>query len=77
MSKSLSPEQVKAARALLGWTQKDLAKNAQVAISTVADFERHARLPMANNAKAIREALEGAGIQFVNDWLIKKVASDD
>ncbi|MER9069611.1 XRE family transcriptional regulator [Mesorhizobium sp. M0902] len=36
-----------------------------MATSTVADFERGQRTPVANNAQAIRGALEGAGIQFL------------
>jgi len=61
----LTPRHVKAARALLAWSQQDLAKGAKVAISTVADFERGQRTPVANNAQAIRSALEGAGIRFL------------
>src|SRR5712691_4738013 len=61
---SLVPVQVKAARALLGWSQADLARAAQLAPSTVADFERGERTPLTNNMSAIRVALEGAGLQF-------------
>jgi transcriptional regulator with XRE-family HTH domain len=61
----LMPKHVRAARALLAWSQQDLAKAASVATSTVADFERGQRNPVANNAQAIRGALEGAGIRFL------------
>ncbi|MGX9148040.1 helix-turn-helix domain-containing protein [Mesorhizobium sp. 128a] len=61
----LTPKHVRAARALLAWSQQDLAKAASVATSTVADFERGQRTPVANNAQAIRGALEGAGIRFL------------
>lgn len=61
----LAPKHVRAARALLAWSQKDLAKAAGVATSTVADFERGQRTPVANNAQAIRGALEAAGIRFL------------
>lgn len=46
--------QVKVARALLGWSQQELAKNANVGPSTVADFERGQRTPVANNLQAMR-----------------------
>jgi transcriptional regulator with XRE-family HTH domain len=62
---SLTPKHVRAARALLAWSQQDLAKAASVATSTVADFERGQRTPVANNAQAVREALEKAGIRFL------------
>jgi transcriptional regulator with XRE-family HTH domain len=61
----LSPKHVRAARALLAWSQQDLAKHANVATSTIADFERGYRTPVANNAQAIRAALEGAGVHFL------------
>jgi len=65
MNESLTPAQVRAARALLAWSQQDLASNAQVAASTVADFERGQRMPVPNNADAIRSALEDAGVKFM------------
>jgi transcriptional regulator with XRE-family HTH domain len=61
----LTPKQVRAARALLAWSQQDLARQAGVATSTIADFERGHRTPVATNAHAIRAALETAEINFV------------
>ncbi|WP_179166300.1 helix-turn-helix domain-containing protein [Azospirillum agricola] len=66
MNDALKPQQVRAARALLAWSQQDLASAAGVGVSTVADFERGQRTPMPNNAQAIREALEAKGLSFVN-----------
>ena len=60
-----APAQVRAARALLAWSQQELSKQAQVGASTVADFERGHRTPIANNADAIRSALEKAGVCFL------------
>lgn len=61
----LTPRHVRAARALLAWSQQDLAKAAGVAVSTIADFERGKRTPVTNNAQSIRGALEGVGIRFL------------
>ncbi|MEG3147413.1 helix-turn-helix transcriptional regulator [Sphingomonas sp. RT2P30] len=61
----LTPRHVRAARALLAWSQQDLAKAANVATSTIADFERGQRTPVANNAQAIRKALEENDIRFL------------
>jgi transcriptional regulator with XRE-family HTH domain len=61
----LTPKHIRAARALLAWSQQDLAKAAGVGTSTIADFERGSRTPVTNNAQAIRTALEGAGISFL------------
>lgn len=60
------PEQSRAARAWLEWSQEELAAKASVSISTVRDFEAGRRVPIANNLTAMRVALEGAGIGFLD-----------
>ena len=61
----MSPEQCRAARAWLNWSQDELATKSQVSNSTLRDFEAGRRVPIANNLLAIRRALEGAGMQFL------------
>jgi transcriptional regulator with XRE-family HTH domain len=61
----MSPEQCRAARAWLNWSQDELAAKAQVSNSTVREFEAARRVPIANNLAAIRRALEDAGIEFL------------
>lgn len=63
----LSPEQCRAARGWLGWSQEELSKRAKVGQSTLKDFEGGKRTPMRNNLEAIRAALEAAGIGFTFD----------
>ena len=63
----MSPQQVRAARGWLGWSQQDLAKRASVGLSTLKDFENGARTPIANNLGAIQRALEAAGVELVFD----------
>lgn len=62
---AISAAQCRAARALLDWSQDQLAENAQVARATIADFERNARMPMRNNLVSIVSALEAAGVAFI------------
>lgn len=59
-----APEQIRAARALLAWSQADLADAAGIAVSTVADFERSFHGP-ANSALAMKDAIEAQGISFL------------
>src|SRR5579872_1183491 len=70
---TINSAQLKAARALAGWSQKDLAIEAKIAQSTVADFERGSRTPHPNNIQAIIDAFECIGISISN----QKVVSQD
>ena len=63
----LAPEQCRAARAWLQWSQIDLASRSGVSLSTVRDFEIAKRVPIKNNLAAMRMALERDGIQFSFD----------
>jgi transcriptional regulator with XRE-family HTH domain len=62
---TLTPAQSRAARALLGWSQTELARRASVATSTVADFERGQRSPVTNNLEALKSAFEKEEITFL------------
>lgn len=63
----LSPEQCRAARAWLGWSQEELSKRAHIGHSTLKDFETGKRAPMRNNLEALRSALEAVGIGLLHD----------
>jgi DNA-binding transcriptional regulator YiaG len=62
----MSPEQCRAARGWLDLSQQQLAAKASVSLSTVRDFEKGRRVPIANNLGAMRSVLETAGISFVD-----------
>jgi DNA-binding transcriptional regulator YiaG len=63
----MTPEQCRAARGWLDWSQDDLASAANVSLSTVRDFEKGRRVPIANNLAAMKAALEAKGIGFVDN----------
>ncbi|CCD86689.1 conserved protein of unknown function [Bradyrhizobium sp. ORS 285] len=69
--RDLTPAQARAARALLAWSQQDLATKANIATSTVADFERGRRTPVPQNAEAMRGAFERAGISFPEGGVVR------
>jgi uncharacterized protein (DUF433 family)/transcriptional regulator with XRE-family HTH domain len=58
------PPQVRAGRALLGWSQEDLARKAGVAITTVRDVEGEKRAETAAAGEVVR-ALQDGGVEFV------------
>ena len=62
----MSPEQCRAARAWLGWSQAKLASKAHISGNTVRDFESGRRLPHPNNLLAIQLALEAEHMVFTN-----------
>ena len=60
----ITPAQCRAARGLLRWTQNKLADRSNVSRPTIKNFERGIGKSQENNAKAIREAFEKAGVRF-------------
>ena len=64
---ALTPALCRAARGLLGLSQEAFARRAGVSRSTVADFEREARRPLARNLEAMRRCFEAHGIVFLPD----------
>lgn len=65
----LTGAQMRAARALVRWTVEDLAKAARVGVMTVRRAEAidGPTTMLTNNLAAIRAALEGAGVIFVEE----------
>ena len=62
---TMTPQHVKAARALLDWNAQDLANNCQAGISTIRVFESGKTIRPASR-QAIHDALVKAGIEFQN-----------
>jgi transcriptional regulator with XRE-family HTH domain len=60
----ISPAQVRAARAMLGWSHFRLARKARVGRATVQRLELGASV-WPSSVEAIKVALEGAGIEFL------------
>lgn len=63
---TISPAQSRAARAMLEYSQADLAEKAGVSERTILDFERGARRPNRATLFALRWTLEGEGIEFID-----------
>lgn len=62
------PNQIRAARALLGWSQAELAERANVSIPTIQRAEGAAAIQAAGpSVKAVVDALEHAGVEFISE----------
>jgi transcriptional regulator with XRE-family HTH domain len=66
-SMDLRPEQCRAARALLGISQGDLAEMSGVSKRALAGFEAKMSQLIPANRTVIRQALEKAGVVFFDD----------
>lgn len=62
----ISPQQCRAARSMLGMHQEELCGRSGVTIKTLSDFEKGKTKPYASTLEKIREALEAAGVVFVD-----------
>jgi len=59
--------QIKAGRALLGWSQAELAKRSGVARATVARIEALMMLPRLDTVGKLRQAIKDGGVLFHDD----------
>ena len=68
----ISVAQIKAARAMLGWSAQRLAHAAGVSVATIKKYEQQTGIPRANTRvlSSIVRALEVAGIHFTGDPLL-------
>ncbi|WP_334312022.1 helix-turn-helix domain-containing protein [Candidatus Phyllobacterium onerii] len=62
----ISPEQCRAARALLNWTQDELAQRVSIAAASIRAFEK-GREMRGSNQKLLRMTFEKAGIEFLDE----------
>jgi transcriptional regulator with XRE-family HTH domain len=61
-------EQMRAARALLGWSQSELGKRAGLSLPTIKRVERGKGPAVSNEARSrIRQALEAGGARFISE----------
>ena len=63
----ISPAQCRAARALLGWTQQELADAATIGNATIKNFESGKSVPQSATLRILAQALQSAGVTFLTD----------
>ena len=57
--------QCRAARALVGWSQDELAEASKVGKATIANFELGKTKPYGRTLDDLIETLEAAGVEFI------------
>lgn len=69
----VTPDQVKTARLLLGWSMSRLGMRSGTSVHTVRSFEQagriasmYCRTDQVNAVAAIRDTLEAAGVEFTS-----------
>jgi transcriptional regulator with XRE-family HTH domain len=62
----MTPEQLKMARAALGWGVRDLAKKADITANTISRIENGADAKQSTII-ALTRALEAGGVQFIEE----------
>jgi hypothetical protein len=69
MKNLLTSSQIRAARGLLRWTAEDLARQSAVSLRTIrrAELAEGEMSMIAANHLAIRQALEVAGVEFIDE----------
>ena len=68
----ISSSQIKAARAMLGWSALKLAEFSGIGPATIRRYELQEGIPSANTnvLQKIKSVLESSGIQFTGDPLV-------
>ena len=61
----ITPAQCRAARALVDWSQQQLADAAKIGNATIRNFEGGKSEPQSATLDVVRRALEKAGVEFL------------
>src|SRR5262245_61803895 len=65
--KPLTSFQIRAARALVGWTASELSRQSAVSLRTIQRAELQETCMTTANDLAVRHSLEAAGVEFIDD----------
>jgi transcriptional regulator with XRE-family HTH domain len=63
----IAPEQCRAARGLLDWSQQELAEKAGIGVVTVRQLEAGMHEPRRATLDVVRRCFETAGIEFIDE----------
>ncbi len=72
----ITARQIKAARALLDWSQEKLAEACNLSIATIRKIESGYISPRVSTMGGIQQALEGAGLEFIDPDGVRRRPED-
>ena len=62
----MTPAQVRAARALIDWSQQRLADVSNIGVATIRNFEGGKSAAQNATLDVLRRALEAGGVEFID-----------
>lgn len=69
----ITAQQVRAGRALLNWSQKDLATHSGISLNAINNFEREIVTPRRDTLQALRKTLETAGLEMIGETGVNRI----
>jgi transcriptional regulator with XRE-family HTH domain len=68
----ITAQQVRAGRALLNWSQKELSSKSGISLNAINNFEREIVAPRQDTLISLRRSLEEAGLEMIGDSGVNK-----
>jgi transcriptional regulator with XRE-family HTH domain len=62
---SITTAQIRGARGILNWSQSDLAERTGISATSIGSIENNQSTPRESTLKAIRQAFEKSGLEFI------------
>ncbi len=72
----IGAEDIRAARAYLGWSQDELAGNTGLSVTTIRNLESGDMSPRSTTTNVIRQAMEASGIEFMDGGGVRRRNSE-
>lgn len=73
---SITTAQIRGARGILNWSQADLAERTGISATSIGSIENGQSTPRENTLKAIRQAFEKSGIEFLGGDGVRKKSAE-
>lgn len=73
---TITTAQIRGARGILNWSQSDLAERTGISATSIGSIENGQSTPRENTLKAIRQAFEKSGIEFLENEGVRKRSAE-